>query len=140
MDPWVWWLAVAAIFALAETQTASLHLIMVSGGALAAAGAAALGAPVALQVVVFAVVTLLLILVVRPVAIGHRRQPPEIRTGVDALIGSDAVVLEQVDGSDGRIKLGGEIWSARAYDGSSVLAPGQHVQVIQIEGATALVV
>ena len=139
MDPWMWWLVIAGVFALAETQTASLHLIMLSGGAAAASAAAALGMPPAVQLSVFAVVSALLILLVRPIAINHRRVPPEVRTGVAALVGADAVVLEQVDGDDGRVKLAGEVWSARAYDGHSVIPVGERVQVIEISGATALV-
>jgi membrane protein implicated in regulation of membrane protease activity len=66
-------------------------------------------------------------------------QTPETRTGVAALVGSRAVVIERVDGDGGRVKLAGEVWSARSYDGHAVLEPGQSVDVIQIEGATALV-
>ena len=65
--------------------------------------------------------------------------PHAIRTGTAALEGAHAIVVERVDGSGGRVKIGGEIWSARAYDGSQVLEPGQQCEVMKIEGATALV-
>ena len=67
------------------------------------------------------------------------RTPRAVRTGVAALVGTEAVVLEAVDGRDGRIKLAGEVWSARAYDGDSVFSVGQRVHVLEIDGATALV-
>ena len=139
MDPWMWWLVAAGLFALVETQATSLHFIMLAGGAASAAVVAGVGGGVALQLATFAAVSGLLLVVVRPIATRHLQQPAEIRTGVDALVGADAVVVERVDGNDGRVKLGGEIWSARSYDTQSVLEPGQHVQVIEISGATALV-
>ena len=71
--------------------------------------------------------------------VGQQRQLERAQYGVDALVGAEAVVLEPVSGMDGRVKLGGEVWSARAYDGFSEFEVGQRVQVLQIEGATALV-
>ena len=139
MDAWVWWLVLAAVMGIAETQTATLVFAMVAGGAVAGAGAAAAGLDPAWQVLAFALVTAGLLLFVRPVARRHLRQAPAARTGIDRLRGADAVVLERVDGRGGRVKLDGEIWSARAYDGGSVHEPGETVQVISIEGATALV-
>ena len=62
-----------------------------------------------------------------------------MRTGAAALVGAPAVVVERVDVHGGRVKIGGEIWSARALDGDQVLEPGMNVQVAEIQGATALV-
>ena len=139
MDAWVWWLIVALLLGVAEVGTTSLVLGMLSGGALAALVVAAAGAPLALQLGTFAGASALLLLVVRPVAARHLRQPIALRSGVAALVGSEAVVLETVDGRSGRIKLSGEVWSARTYDGDSVVAVGAMVHVISIDGATALV-
>ncbi len=140
MDPWIWWIVAAGVLVILDLVTGgSLVLLMVGGGALAGGITAALGAPPALAFAVFAVVTVALLGVVRPVARRHLRQRPRARTGVDALVGAEAVVLEPVSGMDGRVKLGGEVWSARAYDGFSEFEVGQRVQVLQIEGATALV-
>ena len=86
------------------------------------------------------VVSVALIAVVRPIATRHSAQRPQLATGVDALKGKQAVVLERVDGSGGRIKLGGEIWSARSLDTSSAYEVGQEVDVVEIEGATAIVI
>ncbi|MGI9196154.1 MAG: NfeD family protein [Candidatus Nanopelagicales bacterium] len=140
MDAWVWWIIAAGVLVVLELVTGgSLILLMAGGGALAGALAALLGAPPGLAFGVFALVTVALLAVVRPVARRHLRQRIPARTGIDALVGAEAVVLEAVDGRDGRIKLGGEIWSARAYDGFSAFEVGDRVHVLQIEGATALI-
>lgn len=139
MDAWVWWLILALLLGVAEVSTTTLVFGMLTGGALAAAGASLAGADLTLQLLVFAVVSALLVLVVRPVARRHIRMPLQTRSGVAALVGSEAVVLETVDSHDGRIKLAGEVWSARSYDGQVELAAGTAVYVVAIEGATALV-
>ena len=140
MDAWVWWIVAAGILAVVDLLTGgTLILLMIAGGAAAGGLASALGAPPAVSVGIFALVSVALLAVVRPIARRHMRTPRAVRTGVAALVGTEAVVLEAVDGSDGRIKLAGEVWSARAYDGDSVFAVGQRVHVLEIDGATALV-
>jgi membrane protein implicated in regulation of membrane protease activity len=76
---------------------------------------------------------------VRPIAIKHIKQPPALRTGTAALVGRSAIVLEEVTEHRGRIRIGGEEWSSRAYDESLVIPVGTKVDVMQIDGATALV-
>jgi membrane protein implicated in regulation of membrane protease activity len=140
MEPWVWWVVAAGVLAVAEILTGgTLILLMIAGGAAAGGLASALGAPPAASVGIFALVSVALLGLVRPIARRHMRTPRAVRTGVAALVGAEAVVLEVVDGKDGRIKLGGEVWSARAYDGESAFAVGQTVQVLEIDGATALI-
>jgi membrane protein implicated in regulation of membrane protease activity len=78
----------------------------------------------------------------RPVARRHRRLPPSIRTGAAALVGRPAVVLERIANEEGVgcVKIdGGEVWTARSYDEDEVIDAGEHVEVIEIRGATALV-
>lgn len=139
MDAWVVWLIIAVVLAGAEAASAGLLLIMFSGGALAASLASALGANTVGSAAVFAIVSVALIAFVRPVAKRHLYQPPQQRSGTAALIGTQAVVMETVDGSTGRIKLAGEIWSARAFDEEARFEPGQKVSVFEIDGATAVV-
>ncbi len=140
MEPWIWWIVGAGALAVAEILTGgSLVLIMLAGGAVAGGLTSAFGGPPALSVGVFAIVSLALLGLVRPVARRHLRLGREARTNVAALVGAEATVTEAVDGQDGRIKLAGEIWSARAYDGMSTFEAGSRVQVLQIDGATALV-
>ncbi|MCX4432845.1 MULTISPECIES: NfeD family protein [Streptomyces] len=140
INAWVWWLVGAAALGIPLVVTAMPEFGMLALGAAAAAATAGLGGDVVLQVLVFAVVSFALIAVVRPVAARHRAQRPQLATGVEALKGKQAIVLERVDGSgDGRIKLGGEIWSARALDAGQAYEVGQEVDVVDIEGATAIV-
>ncbi len=139
MDAWVWWLIAAGVLVVAELLTTSLVLGMIAGGAASAAVVAALGGQPPLQVAAFAVVSMILLLGVRPIARRHLHTPSSIRTGVAALVGAEAEVLAEVTGRDGRVKISGEIWSARAYDGQSQYSPGESVRVIEISGATALV-
>lgn len=140
MDAWVWWIVAAGVLAVADVLTGgTLILLMMAGGAAAGGLASALGAPPAVSVGVFALVSVACLAVVRPIARRHMRTPRAVRTGVAALVGAEAIVLEIVDGRDGRIKLAGEVWSARSYDGDSAFSVGQRVHVLEIDGATALV-
>ncbi|MEU2728269.1 NfeD family protein [Streptomyces griseoviridis] len=140
IDAWVWWLVCAAALGIPLVVTAMPEFAMLAAGALAAAGVAGSGGGGILQVLVFAGVSVALIAVVRPIANRHRHQRPKHVTGIDALKGRQAVVLERVDGSGGRIKLAGEVWSARALDGGRAYDAGQEVDVVDIEGATAIVI
>src|SRR3954451_6470331 len=139
MDAWVGWAIGAALLAAGEAATAALVLGPLAFAAAAAAIVAAAGAGFGIQVVVFVVVSIAALGILRPIAKRHMRMPPHVRTGAAALIGCDATVLEQVDRDGGRVKIGGEIWSARTYDEDQVLAPGDRVEVLKIDGATALV-
>jgi membrane protein implicated in regulation of membrane protease activity len=140
MDPWVWWVIAAIVLGIIEVATGvTLIALMLAAGALAAAGAAALTGSDVIPWVVFAVSSTAMIALVRPVAHRHLRTPIETRSGTAALVGAEALVTAQVDSRDGRVKLRGELWSARSYDGRSVYAEGDSVQVLAIEGATALV-
>ncbi|MFF3505195.1 MULTISPECIES: NfeD family protein [unclassified Streptomyces] len=140
IDAWVWWLVGAAALGIPLVVTAMPEFGMLAVGAVAAAVAAGLGLGTVAQVLVFLAVSVALIAVVRPIAARHSRQRPQLVTGVDALKGKQAVVLERVDGSGGRIKLAGEVWSARALDTDHAYEVGQEVDVVDIEGATAIVI
>lgn len=141
MEP-VLWIVLGVVLAIAELFTATLFLVMFAAGAFAAAVAAALGAPVAVQALVFAAVSALTVLAVRPVIQRHRTAAltsGEEPFGVAAIEGATALVLERVDADGGQVKIDGELWSARSYDGIGVFAPGQRVRVIEVKGVTALV-
>ncbi|GHC90706.1 membrane protein [Streptomyces flavofungini] len=140
MDAWVWWLIGAVALGIPLVMTAMPEFGMLAVGAVAAAVTAGLGGGVAMQTVVFAVVSVALIAVVRPIAARHRSQRPELVSGVEALKGRSAVVMERVDASGGRIKLAGEIWSARPLDNDQSFEAGQEVDVVEIDGATAVVI
>ncbi|MCX3063960.1 NfeD family protein [Streptomyces beihaiensis] len=139
IDAWVWWLIAAAALGIPLVITAMPEFGMLAVGAVAGAVTAALGAGVVPQVLVFVVVSCALIAVVRPIAVRSRRSHPQLASGIDALKGKQALVVERVDGRGGRIKLAGEIWSARALDSDAEYEPGREVDVVEIEGATAIV-
>ncbi|TYB58838.1 NfeD family protein [Nonomuraea sp. PA05] len=139
MDEWIIWIILAVVLGVAEifTLTASLGLLGVA--ALLTAATAAIGLPVPLQLIFFAVSSAAGLLVLRPIAMRHINQPPLQRFGVEALVGKPAYVVAEVTGRDGRVRIGGEEWSARAYDETLVIPAGATVDIIEIEGATALV-
>lgn len=139
MEEWVLWILAAGLLAVGEMFTLSFFLGPISVAAVAAAITALAGGPLGIQWVVFIAVALASLLMLRPIARRHLRTPARLRTGTAALVGTRAVVLEQVDGHGGQIKLGGEVWSARSFDEDEVIAPGTRVEVMEIEGATALV-
>jgi membrane protein implicated in regulation of membrane protease activity len=140
IDAWVWWLVGAAALGIPLVVTAIPEFGMLAVGAVAAAVVAGLGFHAVIQILTFVVVSVALIAVVRPIAARHDRQRPRLATGVEALKGRQAVVLERVDGSGGRIKLAGEVWSARSLDTGRAYEVGQEVDVVDIEGATAIVI
>jgi len=140
MPGWVVWAIVAVALALGELATPGLFFLgPVALAAIPAGIAALVGAPAWLQLIVFILGALASLGVLRPVARAHLQMPVLLRTGTAALVGARAVVLEQVDRNGGRVRIGGEEWSARAYMDDQVLEAGAHVEVAKIEGATALV-
>ncbi|MFI6482410.1 NfeD family protein [Nonomuraea sp. NPDC050663] len=139
MELWVIWLVLAVVLGIAEIFTLTAALGLLGAASLVTAAAAALGLPLPLQLLVFALSSAAGIVVIRPIAMRHIRQPQLQRFGVEALVGKPAYVVKEVTGREGRVRIGGEEWSARAYDETLVIPEGATVDVIEIEGATALV-
>lgn len=139
MPAWVIWAIVAVALALGEIATLSFFLGPVALAAVLAAVVGALGGGLVLQLVVFIGGSLASLALVRPIAVRHLRTPARLRTGTAALVGTKAVVLQRVDVHGGQVKIGGDVWSARAFDEAQVIEPGTRVDVVRIEGATALV-
>jgi membrane protein implicated in regulation of membrane protease activity len=137
---WLVWVLVAVALAVGEVLTPGLFFL---GPVALAAGAAALASLLGVgalgSLLVFIVCSVASVGVLRPIARRHVRLPALSRTGTDALVGRKGVVTRRVDRHGGRVRIGGEEWTARAYLEDQVLAEGQTVDVIQIEGATALV-
>jgi membrane protein implicated in regulation of membrane protease activity len=135
------WVLVAIVLAIGEMLTLGFFLAPFAGGALVAALADGLGASSGVALVIFIVVSLVLLLFVRPVARAHRRLPPQLRTGTAALVGQPAIVVEQIVNREaiGAVRIGGEVWTARSYDDDLVMDVGADVHVIEIRGATAIV-
>ena len=139
MPDWVFWLIFAAVLAAGEVATLGFFLGAVALAALPAALVAVVGAPLSVQLIVFILGSVASLAFIRPVARRHLNTPPSIRTGTAALVGARAVVLERVHSDGGRVKIGGEEWTARPYDEDDVYDEGARVEVLKIEGATALV-
>ncbi len=139
MDAWAWLLIMGAVLVVVEIFTLDLIFAMLAGGALVAAGVDLAGGGLGVAVGVGSVAAVAGLALLRPVAVRHLHSTPELRTGIAALVGREAVVLAQVDGRGGQVKLAGEVWSARSLDGMSVFDVGHEVQVLKIDGATALV-
>jgi len=133
------WRVAAAALGAAEMLTTTLALGLMAVGALAAALTEAAGGDPLLQLAVFVAVSLAGIVLIRPVALRRLQRRSTLRTGTAALVGQTGYVLADVTPHAGRIRIGGEEWSARPYDESSVIAAGSTVDILQIKGATALV-
>ena len=139
MSAWIWFSG-AVLLSIAEVLGAEFVLLMLGGGALITAGFAVFFPELLwLQLIVFALSSVALVLGLRPMLLRKYYQPANIRSGIEAIIGSKATVVSTVDADGGQVKIGGEVWTARAYMEDDVIEPGRRVQVLQIEGATALV-
>ncbi|MBW1602910.1 NfeD family protein [Streptomyces sp. JJ66] len=137
--PWFVWLLSAAALGVAEFFTLSLVFGLLAGAALVAAVVAGVGVGLLGQLVALGVAAAAGLLIVRPVALRHMAQTPLAREGSDALIGKRAEVMREVTATHGLIKVSGEEWSARALDETQVIPVGALVDVMEIEGVTAVV-
>ena len=133
------WLIAALALAGAEALTGDLFLLMLGGGALAAAGSSLVFDDLWVQGAVFLVVSILMLAVVRPVLRRHFTSGEGMPVPAKALEGKSALVLDRVARHEGQVKLDGEIWSARPANDDDVYEPGDHVTVVHIDGATAVV-
>ena len=139
MPDWVLWLIAAAALAAGEVLTLGFFLGPIALAAILAALVAGIGAGAEVQFLTFIAASVASLAVLRPIARRHVHTPVQIRTGAAALVGQRAVVLDRVDADGGRIKLAGEIWTARPFDEDQAFEPGVRVEVLKIDGATALV-
>lgn len=137
---WETWLMIAVALGVLELLSTDLILIMLAGGALVGMVVAVVGGPVALQIVLALATALGLLAVLRPSMVHRLHAGPTLKTGADALIGQRGHVLEAVSHTNpGRVKIGGEVWTARPYDEDDQIEAGATVDVVSIKGATAYV-
>lgn len=140
MPAWIW-LVGAVGLSIAEALGGEFVLLMLGGGALAGALTAWIAPDLLwLQLMVFALVSAALVVAARPPLLRRFHRPPAIRSGMDAVIGSSATVISTVDDTGGQVKIGGEIWSAVGVEGHRPLPPGTPVTVVEVRGATAVVI
>jgi membrane protein implicated in regulation of membrane protease activity len=137
--PWFVWLLAAAALGVAEFFTLTLVFGLLAGAALVAAVVAGVGIGILGQLLALGAAAAAGLILVRPVALRQMTQQPITRDGTDALIGKRAEVMQEVTATRGLIKLSGEEWSARALDESLVIPVGALVDVMEIQGATAIV-
>lgn len=136
---WAAWVGLAVLLGVVEVTTLDLTFAMLAAGALAGAATGLVIDNLVVQALVALVVAIAMLAVVRPVALRHLRTPLAIRTGTAALVGERGQAIAAVNGQGGQIKLKGEVWSARTYDPATVIEAGRNVEVVQIDGATAIV-
>lgn len=139
MEVWLIWLVVGIALCVTEIFTLTAALGVLGGAALITAGSAAIGLPLLIQVLVFTAASAAGVILVRPVALRHMREPQLQRFGVDALVGKRAYVVHEVTDRDGRVRIDGEDWTARAIDESLVIPVGAAVDVLRISGTIAFV-
>jgi membrane protein implicated in regulation of membrane protease activity len=142
MDVWILWLLAAGVLGVGEMHQGGFYLAPFAVGAALATVVSLLGVGALLSALVFLIVSAIVFATLRPVARRHRHMPPSIRTGAAALIGRPAIVLERIANHEGVgcVKIdGGEVWTARSYDEDEVIDAGERVEVVEIRGATALV-
>ncbi|MDT5020007.1 MAG: hypothetical protein QOC88_342 [Mycobacterium sp.] len=140
MSAAVIWLIVALGLAGAEALTGDMFLLMLGGGALAAAGSSwLLNPPIWVDGAVFLLVSVLLLSLVRPVVRRHLTPPQSLSTGIAALEGKRALVLDHVARDEGQVKVDGQVWTARPLNEGDEFEPGEQVTVMRIDGATAVV-
>jgi membrane protein implicated in regulation of membrane protease activity len=136
---WETWLGLAIVLGVAELFSLDLVLLMLAAGALVGVVAALLDAHVAVQVLAAVAASAGMMVLVRPSVVKRLHSGPQLTLGHAALVGKQGVVVEEVSGQAGQIKIAGEIWTARPYDETDVIEPGATVDVFEIRGATALV-
>jgi membrane protein implicated in regulation of membrane protease activity len=137
---WVIWAIVAVGLAVGEILTPGMFFLgPVALAAVLAAVVAAAGAGLGIELAVFIAAAIASLAFLRPIARAHLRMPVHLRTGTAALVGARGVAVERIDAHGGRVKIGGEVWTARAFDEAQVIEPGEKVDIVKIEGATALV-
>ena len=140
MALWLIWLIIAVVLGVAEAFTLTAALGLLGGAALITAGAAALGLPLPLQLLVFALAAAAGVVLLRPMAARHMLRPrlAAVRGG-RAHRSDRPTSCDEVTGRAGRVRIGGEEWTARALDETLVIPAGAAVEVMQIDGATAVV-
>ncbi len=136
----IFWLIVLILSTGIEVATLGLASIWFAPGALAAIIAAALNAPVAVQIIVFFAVSLLLLYFTRPIAVKYFNKD-RIKTNVESLVGKQAIVISEIDNLQGigQVVVNGQEWSARNVDDGTKLPVGTVVEIMAISGVKLMV-
>ena len=134
------WLGLLVLLIVIEIATMGLTTIWFAGGAVAGFIASILGGNIAVQIILFFVVSVLLLVFTRPFAARYINRN-KVRTNVDGLIGKRAVVTQQIDNlaSTGEAYLEGKTWMARTEDDSVTIPEERTVIVLKISGVKLIV-
>jgi membrane protein implicated in regulation of membrane protease activity len=136
---WQAWLGLAVALGVAELFSLDLMLLMLAVGAVVGMAVSLTGAALWLQVLAAVAASVGMLALVRPGLVKRLHGGPELTLGHNALIGKQGVVVDEVSAQGGQIRVGGELWTARPYDETEVIAPGEAVDIFEIKGATAMV-
>jgi membrane protein implicated in regulation of membrane protease activity len=136
---WETWTALAILLGVAELFSLDLVLLMLAIGAVVGVVTALVGLPVAVQILAALGASVAMLALVRPNMVKRLQSGPELTLGHAALVGKQGVAVTEITGDGGQVRIGGELWSARAYDETAVIEAGARVDVFEIKGATALV-
>ena len=137
---WETWLALSIALGVAEMFSLDLILAMLAAGAVVGMVAALIGLPVFVQILTALAASVAMLALVRPAFVKRLHGGPELALGHSKLVGTRCLVTEEITGlAPGRIKAGGETWTALPYDENLRIAPGETVEILQIKGATAYV-
>lgn len=141
---WIVWLVLILLFVTIEMVTLDLTFLMIAVGSVGGLVSGLVGAPWWLQFVITAVLAIVLLLGIRPPLLRMLRKGGDAtKTNVDALLGLDGRVVSSIGETGGQVRLAnGETWTARLSPGSEqrVIEPGELVLVVEIDGATAVVI
>ncbi len=134
------WLILVVVMLVIEIVTLGLTTLWFAGGALVAFFASMLGASLVVQIVLFIVVSIVLLLVTRPLAVKYFNKD-RVRTNAESLIGSQAIVISEIDNLQGvgQVTVGGQEWSAKSKDSQHKFKVGEVVEVIEIQGVKLIV-
>lgn len=134
------WLVLLILFIVAELATMGLTTIWFAGGALIAAIAAALHAPLVLQVALFLVVSIVLLFFTRPIAVKYFNKD-RVRTNVESMIGRQAIVISEINNLEGvgQVTVSGQEWSARSRNEAQQIPVGTVVVVCAVSGVKLIV-
>ncbi len=138
-EDWQAWLGVAIALGVAELFSLDLILLMMATGAVVGMAAALVGLALPFQVLAAVAASVGMLALVRPNIVKRLHSGPDLTLGHAALVGKQALVVDEVSMQSGQIRVGGEIWTARPYDESQVIAVGEQVDIFEIRGATAYV-
>jgi membrane protein implicated in regulation of membrane protease activity len=136
---WETWTGLAILLGVAELFSLDLVLLMLALGACVGVVTALLGLPVAVQILAALAASVAMLALVRPSMAKRLQSGPELTLGHNALVGRTGVAVTEITADGGQVRIGGELWSARAFDETAVIRPGARVDVFQIKGATAVV-